>query len=92
MASFYGNELAGNRTASGERFSPNALTAAHRRLPFGTRLRVTNLANGKSVTVRITDRGPFVRGRIVDVSLGAARVLGFVAHGTARVRIEQLPG
>ena len=91
-ASYYGRELAGKRTASGETFLVSGLTAAHRRLPFGTRLRVTNLANGRSVVVRVNDRGPFVRGRIIDVSLGAARALGFVARGTALVRIERLPG
>lgn len=89
-ASYYGRELAGRRTASGERFNPSALTAAHRSLPFGTRLRVTNPQNGRSVIVRINDRGPFVRGRGLDVSLGAAQVLGFVGQGTARLEIEQL--
>lgn len=92
IASYYGHELAGNRTASGERFSPSALTAAHRKLPFGTRIRVTNLANGRSIVVRINDRGPFVKGRILDLSLGAARSIGMVGRGMARVRIERLPG
>jgi rare lipoprotein A len=87
-ASFYGKELAGHRTASGERFSPSALTAAHRSLPFGTRLKLTNTANGRSVLVRINDRGPFVRGRTLDVSLAAAQALGFVGRGTASLRIE----
>jgi rare lipoprotein A len=91
-ASFYGRELAGRRTASGEVFRPDGLTAAHRSLPFGSRVRVTNRANGRAVVVRITDRGPFVRGRIIDVSQGAARALGFVAQGTARVSIERLGG
>ena len=68
-ASYYGRELAGNRTASGERFNPNGLTAAHRTLPLGTRLRVTNVANGRSVIVRVNDRGPFVGKRLIDVSL-----------------------
>ena len=92
VASFYGHELAGNRTASGERFSPSALTAAHRKLPFGTKIRVTNLANGRSIVVRVNDRGPFVKGRILDLSLAAARSIGMVGRGMARVRIERLPG
>lgn len=89
-ASYYGRELAGKRTASGERFNPSALTAAHRSLPFGTQLRVTNPQNGRSVIVRINDRGPFVKSRGIDVSLGAAQMLGFVGQGTARLEIEQL--
>ena len=89
-ASFYGRELAGHKTASGERFNPDGLTAAHRSLPFGTMLRVTNLANGKSIVVRVNDRGPFVRSRALDVSHGAARALGFVGQGTARVSFERL--
>jgi rare lipoprotein A len=89
-ASFYGRELAGRRTASGEVFRPDGMTAAHRSLPFGSRVKVTNNSNGKAVVVRITDRGPFVRGRIIDVSQGAARALGFVGQGTARVTIERV--
>jgi rare lipoprotein A len=89
-ASYYGHELAGNRTASGERFNPAALTAAHRSLPMGTRLRVTNQANGRSVIVRINDRGPFARNRIIDVSLAAAREIAMVRAGTARVKLEIL--
>ncbi|MEA3036073.1 MAG: rare lipoprotein [Sphingomonadales bacterium] len=88
QASYYGRELAGNRTSSGERFNPMALTAAHRTLPLGTLLRVTNLANGRSVIVRVNDRGPFVRSRLIDVSLGAAREIGMVAQGRAQVRLE----
>jgi rare lipoprotein A len=78
MASVYGNGdgYAGKRTASGERMNPSALTAAHRTLPFGSHVRVTNNRNGRSVTVRITDRGPFVRGRVVDLSPAAARAIG----------------
>ena len=91
-ASFYGKELAGRKTASGERFSPGGMTAAHRSLAFGTRLKLTNIRNGRSVVVRINDRGPFVRGRVLDVSLGAAQVLGFVANGTAQLRIEPVGG
>ncbi len=88
VASYYGHELAGNRTASGERFNPQALTAAHRSLPMGTKIRVTNQANGRSVVVRINDRGPFARGRIIDVSLAAAREIAMIRSGTARVRLE----
>ncbi|MEA3033367.1 MAG: rare lipoprotein [Sphingomonadales bacterium] len=88
QASYYGRELAGNRTSSGERFNPMALTAAHRTLPLGSLVRVTNLANGRSVIVRVNDRGPFVRTRLIDVSLGAAREIGMVAQGRAQVRLE----
>ena len=87
-ASYYGAELAGNRTASGERFNPQAMTAAHRSLPLGTKLRVTNLSNGKSVIVRVNDRGPFARSRLIDVSLGAARSIGMVRSGKAQVKLE----
>jgi rare lipoprotein A len=90
IASYYAGEHHGRRTASGERFNMHAMTAAHRSAPFGTRLQVTNLANGRSVVVRVNDRGPFVRGRIVDVSSGAARALGMKGAGTARVRIARL--
>lgn len=78
-------------TASGERANPNALTAAHRTLPFGTKVVVENLANRTRVTVRINDRGPFIRGRVIDVSKAAARKLGMVRSGTARVRVT-VPG
>jgi rare lipoprotein A len=89
MASWYGGELHGSRTASGERFNKNALTAAHRTLPLGTRVRVTNTRNGKSVIVRINDRGPFGRRkRIIDVSEAAARRLGMIDAGIVPVRIE----
>jgi rare lipoprotein A len=90
-ASYYGHELAGNRTASGERFNPNGLTAAHRTLPLGTKIRVTNVANGRSVIVRVNDRGPFVRSRLIDVSLGAAREINMVRSGKAQVRLELVP-
>lgn len=90
MASYYGNELAGNRTASGERFNPSQLTAAHRSLPFGSRVRVTNTANGDSVIVRINDRGPFAHGRVIDVSHAAAREIGMHRSGTARVKLALL--
>ena len=89
MASYYGHELAGNRTASGERFNPKALTAAHRTLPLGSKLKVTNKKNGKSVIVRVNDRGPFVRKRLIDLSLGAAQKISMVAAGHAAVRIER---
>ncbi|MBN2170148.1 MAG: septal ring lytic transglycosylase RlpA family protein [Candidatus Krumholzibacteriota bacterium] len=92
IASYYAHKYHGRRTASGEIFDMHALTAAHRSLPFGTRVRVTNLANGRSLVLRINDRGPFVRGRIIDVSLRAARDLGFFVQGTTRVRLEVLRG
>jgi rare lipoprotein A len=85
VASFYGHD---SETASGEKFDPNQLTAAHRTLPFGTRLRVTNLANGRSVTVRVNDRGPFVRGRTVDVSSSAAAALQMTERGVAKVKLD----
>lgn len=85
VASFYSE---GARTASGEKFDPNELTAAHRTLPFGTRLRVTNVTNGRSVTVRVNDRGPFVAGRDVDVSYFAAERLGITERGVAKVKVE----
>src|SRR6056297_213133 len=89
-ASFYGEELAGNPTASGERFDPAKLTAAHRTLPLGSRVRVTNMRNGESVVVRINDRGPFHGNRIIDLSEAAARRIGMLQRGTARVRLELL--
>jgi rare lipoprotein A len=89
-ASFYGEELAGNPTASGERFDPAKLTAAHRTLPLGSRVRVTNLRNGESVVVRINDRGPFHGNRVIDLSKAAARRIDMLGQGTARVRIELL--
>ncbi len=90
VASFYGGSHHGGPTASGERFNQNAMTAAHRSLPLGSQVRVTNLGNGKSVTLRINDRGPFVRGRIIDVSRGAAAELGFIGNGLAKVRVERV--
>ncbi len=90
VASYYGNELAGNRTASGERFDPGQLTAAHRSLPFGSMVRVTNTSNGDSVIVRINDRGPFAHGRVIDVSTAAAREIGMHRSGTARVKLALL--
>jgi rare lipoprotein A len=85
IASFYGNE-SGSKTASGQRFNQNALTAAHRTLPFGTKLRVTH--GGRSVVVTINDRGPFVRGRVLDLSTAAARAVGLTAAGVGRVTAE----
>jgi rare lipoprotein A len=87
-ASYYGRRFAGRRTASGERFQPEGLTMAHRRLPFGTLVRVTNARNGRSVVVRVNDRGPFVRSRVADVSLGAARRLGMLRSGVVDARFE----
>ena len=87
QASWYGNAHQGALTASGERFDMHALTAAHRTLPFGTIVRVTHLKSGKSVNVRINDRGPFRSGRIIDLSYEAARRLGIVDRGTARVEL-----
>ena len=86
-ASWYGDAHHGRKTASGETFDMNALTAAHRTLPLGTRVLVTNLANGRSIEVRINDRGPVVSDRIIDLSLAAARALGGVGAGVFRVRI-----
>jgi hypothetical protein len=87
IASWYGPGFEGRRTASGERFQAQDLTAAHRSLPLGSQVTVTNLANGKSVRVRINDRGPYVRGRTIDLSRGAARRLGLERRGIGRVRI-----
>lgn len=89
-ASYYGRRFHGRRTANGERFDMNALTAAHRTLPFGSMVRVTNPANGKSVTVRINDRGPFSRGRVIDVSRAAAEELGLIRRGHGPVELELL--
>jgi rare lipoprotein A len=89
-ASYYGNELAGNRTASGERFNPRAFTAAHRTLPLGSKLRVTNKSNGKSVVVRINDRGPFTKARLIDVSFAAAQELNLIRAGRGDVRLDLL--
>lgn len=80
----------GKRTANGEKFNPMGMTAAHRTLPFGTRVKVTNTRTGKSVIVRINDRGPFIKGRIIDLSLGAAKVVGLTRSGVAKVKITVL--
>ncbi len=88
LASWYGKEFAGRRTASGVIYNEWGLTAAHRDLPLGAEVTVTNLENGKSIIVVVDDRGPYIKGRVIDLSRGAARELGMVAQGVARVRIE----
>ena len=90
VASYYGREFAGRRTANGERFDPNGFTAAHRTLPFGTRIRVTNPANDKSIIVRVNDRGPFHARRVLDLSTRAATALGLVRRGSGSVLIAVL--
>ena len=85
VASFY---TEGTKTASGEKFNTMEMTAAHPTLPFGTKLRVTNVASGRSVTVRVNDRGPYVQGRVVDVSYSAADALGMVGKGVAKVKLD----
>ncbi len=87
IASFYGAE-SGRKTASGQRFNPHGLTAAHRTLPFGTKLRVTH--KGRSVDVTVNDRGPFIRGRVIDLSRGAAQVIGLTSRGVGHVTVERL--
>jgi rare lipoprotein A len=88
VASWYGDAHHGRRTASGEVFDQEALTAAHPSLPFGTVVRVTNVRNGKAVTVRVNDRGPVITGRIIDLSRAAARAIGSIASGVVPVRLE----
>lgn len=88
LASYYAHEFHGKKTANGETFDMHKLTAAHRSYPFDTKVRVTNLDNGKSVIVRVNDRGPFKLERIMDLSLGAAEALDMMKSGTARVRLE----
>ncbi|HMN38036.1 MAG TPA: septal ring lytic transglycosylase RlpA family protein [Hyphomicrobium sp.] len=90
IASWYGGKFHGRKTASGERYNQNALTAAHRSLPFGTRVRVTNTTNGNAVIVRINDRGPFVGGRVIDLSRAAANSIGI--NGLGRVKLAVLSG
>ena len=91
VASYYAHQHDGLRTASGERFDMSAMTAAHRTLPFGTRVKVTNLGNGRAVVVRINDRGPFLKKRVIDLSYAAAQQLKMINSGTARVQIDILP-
>ena len=87
IASYYGAKFNGRLTASGEIYDENEMTAAHRSLPFGTQLKVTHLKNGRSVIVRVNDRGPYARGRIIDVSKAAAKEIGLVRKGVARVKL-----
>jgi len=89
-ASWYGPGFYGRKTASGQRFNKHQLTCAHRRLPFGTRLHVTNLMNGKSVEVVVNDRGPFVKGRVIDLSYAAAKEIGLIKSGAAPVKLRQV--
>jgi rare lipoprotein A len=90
IASYYANDFHGKQTSNGEFFDMNALTAAHRTFPFGTKVRVTNLENNKIVVVRVNDRGPFKEGRMMDLSMGAAKEIDLIRTGTARVRLEVL--
>lgn len=90
-ASYYSNDLHGRKMSNGERYDRNDFTCAHRTLPFGTRLRITNTNNGKEVEVRVTDRGPYSHGRIVDLSYAAAREIGMIASGVAYIKVEVLP-
>lgn len=89
-ASYYAKSWTGRRTSNGERLHHDSLTCAHRSLPFGTLLKVTNLLNGKQVVVRVTDRGPFVKGRVVDLSWGAAKAIGMLSQGIAPVTVERM--
>ena len=89
-ASYYSKRWTGRRTANGERLHHDSMTCAHRTYPFGTLLRVTHKGNGRQVVVRVTDRGPFVRGRIIDLSWGAAKALGMLAQGIAHVTVERI--
>ncbi|MCX6179500.1 MAG: septal ring lytic transglycosylase RlpA family protein [Chlorobiales bacterium] len=89
-ASYYADQFHGRRTANGETFNMHKLTAAHPSLPFGTWVKVTNLHNGKDVVVRINDRGPYVKGRIIDLSIDAAKEIGIMRSGTVRVKLEAL--
>lgn len=88
IASYYADRFHGRKTASGERFNMNAMTAAHKTLSFGTRVMVTNKSNGRSVEVTINDRGPYIHGRTIDLSKGAAREIGMIGSGTARVELQ----
>jgi len=87
-ASYYAKKFNGRATASGEKYRSSQKTAAHRTLPFGTKVKVTNLSNGKSVKVRVNDRGPFVAGRIIDISGKAAKQIGLISQGIGNVKIE----
>lgn len=92
FASWYGPQFHGKKTANGDKFNQNALTAAHPTLPLPSLVRVTNLENGKTLVVMVNDRGPFARGRILDVSKRAAQLLGFEQNGIAKVRVQYLKG
>ncbi|PQJ62720.1 septal ring lytic transglycosylase RlpA family protein [Photobacterium angustum] len=89
-ASYYANKYQGRKTASGQRFDQNKPTAAHRTLPFGTKVKVTNLANSKSVVVTVNDRGPFTKGRVIDLSRSAFSAIGNTASGVLKVKVETL--
>lgn len=91
LASYYGRKFHGRRTASGERYNMKAMTAAHPVLAFGSRVEVTNLKNGRKVQVRINDRGPFIKGRIIDLSFAAAKQIGMLAQGVVKVRVRAVP-
>lgn len=88
VASYYGEQFHGKQTASGQTFNQHALTAAHPTLPFGTKIRVTNIANNNSVVVTVNDRGPYAKDRIIDLSYEAARILGYVQRGLTYVKLE----
>lgn len=90
VASYYAHDFDGKQTSNGESFDMHALTAAHRTFPFGTKIRVTNLENNKIVIVRVNDRGPFKEGRIIDLSMGAAKEIDLIRNGTTRVKLEVL--
>ncbi len=92
VASFYAHKYHGRKTASGEKYNMHEMTAAHRRLPFGAKVRVTNLSNNSSVVVRVNDRGPFVKGRVIDLSLAAAKKLDMVRTGVAKVEVVPVSG
>ncbi len=92
IASWYGKDFHGKKTANGERYNMYSMTAAHKLLPLGTKVRVTHLRTGRSIVVRVNDRGPFVGNRIIDLSYAGARELGIIGTGTARVRVEALDG
>jgi rare lipoprotein A len=90
IASYYADDFHGKQTSNGEMYDMHSLTAAHRTFPFDTMVKVTNLSNSRSVVVRVNDRGPYVDGRIIDLSLGAAKVIDLVTTGTTRVKLEVL--
>lgn len=90
IASWYGPGFHGRKTASGEKFNKHAMTCAHRTLPFGTRLEVTNLLNGKKILVTVNDRGPYIRSKIIDLSYGAAKEIGMLRGGSAKVELQEI--